>query len=353
MDARHRELLDLMHGGALPSADDLRGLIADAPADAREYAAGLARSATLARFGDAVFVRGLIECTNYCKNDCLYCGIRAGNSRAERYRLAPEEILECCGTGYELGFRTFVLQGGEDAFFTDDVLVRIVEAIRAAFPGCAVTLSFGERSPEGYARLRRAGADRYLLRHETADAAHYSRLHPEGMTLSSRIECLRELKRLGFQTGAGFMVGSPFQTAAALASDVLFLRELRPEMAGIGPFLPHGGTPFGGYPPGDVDLTLFMLSLVRLALPCALLPATTALGTARQDGLARGILSGANVVMPNLSPARARDRYVLYDGKARADRDIADNLSALRDEMAAIGRRIVVDRGDYAEREIR
>lgn len=352
METRHRELLDSMREGGVAPHDDLRRLIADAAGDAdiRECAAGLAREATLAVFGDAVFIRGLIECSNHCRNDCLYCGLRAGNSRLDRYRLDPEEILACCGAGYALGFRTFVLQGGEDGFFTDERLAAIVASIRAAHPDCAVTLSFGERSPEGYARLRRAGADRYLLRHETADAEHYARLHPEGMTLASRIGCLRDLKRLGFQTGAGFMVGSPFQSAATLASDVLLLHALQPEMAGIGPFLPHGDTPFGGCPPGDVDLTLFMLSLVRLVLPHALLPATTALGTAREDGRERGILSGANVVMPNLSPARARSRYALYDGKLHEGPEAAENLSALRDRLAAIGRRVVVDRGDYRGR---
>ncbi len=347
------ELLRLMRDGAVPSPGDLRDLTAVAAgggADGeavREYAAGLARDVTLSVFGDAVFIRGLIECSNHCRNDCLYCGIRRSNSRVERYRLSLEEILACCGAGYGLGFRTFVLQGGEDGFFTDARLVAIVEAIRAAHPDCAVTLSFGERSPESYARLRRAGADRYLLRHETADAGHYSRLHPEGMTLASRIACLRELKRLGFQTGAGFMVGSPFQTPETLAADLLFLRDVGPEMVGIGPFLPHRDTPFAGHIPGDVDLTLFMVSLARLVLPHALLPATTALGTAREGGREGGILSGANVVMPNLSPVGVRERYMLYDGKVGSGLEAAENVAGLRESLARIGRRVMVGRGDF------
>lgn len=344
MKTLHRELLESMRDGCMPSPADLRGLIRSAgEADGealREYAAGLARNRTLEIFGRAVYIRGLVECTNHCKNDCLYCGIRKSNAGVKRYRLEDAEILDCCRRGHEAGFRTFVLQGGEDAFFADDKLAALVGAIREACPDCAVTLSFGERPPESYALLRRAGADRYLLRHETADREHYSLLHPEGMTLASRVACLRELKRLGFQTGAGFMVGSPFQTAETLTEDVLFLRELDPEMVGIGPFLPCSGTPFADAPAGSVELTLFMVSLVRLVLPHALLPATTALGTAAGDGRERGILAGANVVMPNLSPARARKRYALYDGK------LSDGLEAA-ENIAAIGRLVVMTRGDY------
>ena len=258
-----------------------------------------------------------------------------------------EEILECCREGYELGFRTFVLQGGEDPWFTDERIVELVSAIKGEFPDCAVTLSIGEKEESSYRAFRQAGADRYLLRHETADPAHYRMLHPEQLSLRHRMDCLRTLKRLGFQTGAGFMVGSPGQTADTLAADMAFLQELQPEMVGIGPFLPHRDTPFRDRQAGSVSLTLYLLSLVRILLPDVLLPATTALGTAAADGREAGILAGANVVMPNLSPAGVRGKYLLYDNKICTGNEAAENLAALRCCMAAIGYEVAVDRGDY------
>lgn len=298
-------------------------------------------------YGKRVFIRGLIEFTNYCKNDCYYCGIRRSNAQAQRYRLTEEEILQCCHTGFSLGFRTFVLQGGEDSYFTTERLAAIVRKIKQDFPPCAVTLSVGEKEREDYQALKEAGADRYLLRHETANKAHYRRLHPPKLSLSHRMDCLRTLKELGFQTGAGFMVGSPGQTTDCLIDDLLFLAELKPQMVGIGPFIPHRATPFGTCPRGDVELTLYLLSLVRLLLPHVLLPATTALGTAAQGGREAGILAGANVVMPNLSPSQAREKYQLYDHKLSTGKEAAEGLKDLKASLAAIGYTVVVDRGDY------
>ncbi|MCD8351456.1 MAG: [FeFe] hydrogenase H-cluster radical SAM maturase HydE [Planctomycetaceae bacterium] len=322
----------------------------DSPEKAtRAHAAALARERTLAEFGKGVYIRGLVEVSNFCQNDCLYCGIRRSNQSVSRYRLTDEAILDCCQDGYRLGFRTFVLQGGEDPVLTDDRLVPLVASIRQAFPDCAITLSLGERSRDSYHRLRQAGADRYLLRHETADPDHYARLHPPGMTLASRLDCLQWLREEGYQVGCGFMVGSPGQTVDNLVDDLLLIREFQPEMVGIGPFIPARGTPFADHPAGDVGLTLFLLSLVRLILPKVLLPATTALGTALPDGREQGILAGANVVMPNLSPPDARDKYMLYDNKLRSHAEAAENLDDLRHRLESIGRTISVGRGDFGD----
>lgn len=300
-------------------------------------------------YGDAVYVRGLIEFTNYCKNDCLYCGIRRSNREAQRYRLSEEEILSCCGEGWRLGFRTFVLQGGEDPWYTDERLERIIRSIKERCPGCAVTLSVGERSYESYQRLREAGADRYLLRHETASDAHYRRLHPAEMSLAHRKQCLYQLKALGYQAGAGFMVGSPGQTYAELAEDLVFLGELKPQMAGIGPFVPHHNTPFRNEPAGSVELTLRLLSMVRILLPRVLLPATTALGTMDPLGREKGFAAGANVLMPNLSPAGRRKQYDLYDNKLCTGDEAAESLAELKKRVEAAGWRLSMERGDAAE----
>ena len=297
-------------------------------------------------YGNTVFVRGLIEVSNICKNDCLYCGIRKSNTACERYRLEKDDILACCEEGYALGFRTFVMQGGEDGYFTDDRLCDIVRSIKERYPDCAVTLSMGERSRESYERLYEAGADRYLLRHETADAEHYARLHPPTLTLAERMRCLRDLKEIGFQTGCGFMVGSPYQTTEELAKDLKFVEEFQPAMCGIGPFIPHKDTPFKGYEAGTLEMTCFLLSLVRLIVPTVLLPSTTALGTIHPTGRELGILAGANVVMPNLSPLSVRKKYMLYDGKIATGDESAQSLQHLKERMASIGYRIVVDRGD-------
>ena len=297
-------------------------------------------------YGSAVFVRGLIEISSICKNDCLYCGIRCGNQNAERYRLTPEEILRCAEEGYVLGFRTFVLQGGEDPFFTDEILVPLIETLKTRFPDCAVTLSLGERSRDSYQTLFDAGADRYLLRHETATKAHYEKLHPASMSFEHRMQCLRELREIGYQVGAGFMVGSPFQTAEDLGRDLAFLQAFQPEMCGIGPFIPHRDTPFRDFPAGTLELTLRLLSILRLACPNVLLPATTALGTIDPQGREKGILAGANVVMPNLSPVSVRKKYALYEGKICTGEESAQCRDCLAARMRAIGYEIVVDRGD-------
>ena len=298
-------------------------------------------------YGKSVFIRGLIEFSNYCKNNCLYCGIRASNTNAERYRLTEEDILECCENGYRLGFRTFVMQSGEDLFFTDEILCDIISEIKKRYHDCAVTLSIGEKSPETYQAYYNAGADRYLLRHETATSAHYARLHPESMTLEARMECLQTLKKIGFQTGAGFMVGSPYQKRENLAADLMFLKSFKPHMIGIGPFIPQRDTPFGSFAAGTVRDTLVMLALTRLLLPNALIPATTALGTITPNGRELALRAGANVVMPNLSPARFRKLYALYDDKACTGDEAAESLRLMAEKVRSAGYEIVIDRGDF------
>ena len=297
-------------------------------------------------YGNKIFIRGLIEISNICKNNCYYCGIRGANTSCQRYRLTPEEILGCCKTGYELGFRTFVLQGGEDAFFTDAILCELIKNIKALYPDCAVTLSLGERTKESYQKLYDAGADRYLLRHEAADAELYSRLHPENLHLENRIECLENLKKIGFQTGCGFMVGAPFQTSRHIARDLKFIEEFKPHMCGIGPFVPHKDTIFKDEKQGSTELTCYLLSIIRLIKPNILLPATTALGTVDPMGREKGILSGANVVMPNLSPESVRGKYELYNNKISSGAESAQCLNELKNRMEKIGFVIVTERGD-------
>ncbi len=297
-------------------------------------------------YGRRVFLRGLIEFTSYCKNNCFYCGLRRDNKHAERYRLTKEQILECADYGASIGFNTFVLQGGEDGHYTDDMLCGIVSAIKSTHPECAVTLSVGERSYESYKALREAGADRYLLRHESATDAHYARLHPEPLTLENRKRCLYDLKSLGYQVGAGFMVGSPYQTSENLAADLLFLYELQPQMVGIGPFIPHRDTPFGEFATGTLELTLLMLAITRIMLPKVLLPATTALGTISPDGRERGVLAGANVVMPNLSPVDVRKKYLLYNDKLCTGDETAEHIKELAERFSKIDCVLDMSRGD-------
>ncbi len=299
-------------------------------------------------YGNKVYMRGLIEFTNFCKNNCYYCGIRRDNKNANRYRLTEEEILECCENGYGLGFRTFVLQGGEDPYFTDERIVDIVKKIRNTYPDCAITLSIGEKTKESYRLYKEAGADRYLLRHETANEDHYRHLHPEQMSLRNRKQCLRNLKELGYQTGAGFMVGAPGQTLECLAEDLIFLKKLNPEMVGIGPFIPHHDTKFAKEPAGSVEMTLFLLSVLRIILPKCLLPATTALGTADPRGREKGLLAGANVVMPNLSPVKERKKYELYDNKICTGDEAAECRVCLKNRVKSVGFELVEDRGDVA-----
>jgi len=296
-------------------------------------------------YGTDVYLRGLIELTNYCKNDCFYCGIRRSNALLDRYRLSLDDVLQCCKTGYELGYRTFVLQGGEDPFYSKERIVEIVANIRKCYPDCAITLSLGEHSRESYQRFFAAGADRYLLRHETADAEHYAKLHPASLNLERRKECLWHLKEIGYQVGSGFMVGSPFQTTACLVADLRFLQQLKPAMIGIGPFIAHHATPFSGYSDGSLTLTLRLLAVVRLMFPYALIPSTTALGTIDPLGRELGLRAGANVVMPNLSPASVREKYELYDNKICTGAEAAEGRASLEQRVISAGYRVVTDIG--------
>ena len=331
-DITKEEWIELLQCAEDP--DTVQGLAQEAVRIRRQY------------YGDKVYVRGLIEFTNYCKNDCYYCGIRRSNLHACRYRLSKEEILDCCREGYRLGFRTFVLQGGEDRWFTDERMAEIIRAIRETYPDCAITLSIGERSKESYRLFRQAGADRYLLRHETANERHYGTLHPSSMSLAARKQCLYDLRELGYQVGAGFMVGSPGQTLNCLAEDLMFLKDLKPHMVGIGPFIPHHDTIFAKEPAGSVSMTLYLLSLIRILLPQVLLPATTALGTLDPKGREKGLSVGANVVMPNLSPVQNRKQYDLYDNKICTGEEAAECLACLAQRVQRVGYHLVHERGD-------
>lgn len=329
------------------SDNEFKLLIED---DSEETLSHLNTEASLVRkkvYGNDVYIRGLIEFTNYCKNDCYYCGIRKSNNSAERYRLTDEQILDCCETGYNLGFRTFVLQGGEDGFFTDEKIVKLIKKIKKGYPDCAVTLSIGERSDDSYKAFFDAGADRYLLRHETADFEHYSKLHPSNLSLENRMKCLYALKEIGYQVGCGFMVGSPYQSTDSIIQDLKFIKELNPHMVGIGPFIPHNATPFNSFKQGSLNLTLRLLSIIRLMLPNVLLPSTTALGTIHPLGREKGILAGANVVMPNLSPSNVRKKYLLYDNKICTGDEAAECILCMKNRMKSIGYEIVTSRGDY------
>jgi biotin synthase len=315
-----------------------------------EQAALLRKEAERVRqeyYGKDVYVRGLIEFSNFCKNDCLYCGIRRSNATAQRYRLTEEEILSCCENGYGLGFRTFVLQSGEDGYFTPAKLEGLVREIKSRYPDCAVTLSVGEYPREVYQRWYDAGADRYLLRHETADKAHYQKLHPAEMSFDNRMRCLRDLKDIGYQVGCGMMVGSPDQTPDTLGADLYFIQEFQPHMVGIGPFIPAHDTPFAKETAGTLELTLYLLSVIRLTLPQVLLPATTALGTIHPLGREKGIQAGANVCMPNLSPVGVRAKYSLYDNKICTGDEAAECRFCLENRMKSIGYQVVVSRGDH------
>ena len=328
---------------------ELRELI-----DSGEYDAALRQAADEVRrenYGEAVFLRGLIEFTSCCKNNCLYCGLRAANTHAERYRLSRDEILACCAEGYALGYRTFVLQGGEDPYYTDDMICDIVAEIRRRYPDCAITLSIGEKSRESYERYYRAGANRYLQRHETADPVHYGKLHPENMSAENRKRCLFELKEIGYQVGSGFMVGSPYQTTDCLIADLRFLQELHPDMIGIGPYITHKDTPFRDEKCGSVQLTLRLLSILRLMFPYALLPSTTALGTIDPRGRELGLQAGANVVMPNLSPTSVRKKYAIYDDKICTGEESAQCRGCLERRIESAGYRAVTDRGDVRRTE--
>lgn len=342
-----KALIDKLYETQELSREEWIRLIEGRTPELSQYLFEKARAVREREYGKAVYIRGLIECSNYCRNNCYYCGIRRGNQNAQRYRLTADEILSCCENGYSLGFRTFVLQGGEEPAMTDGWVADVIRRIKKEFPDCAVTLSLGEKSEAAYQCLFDAGADRYLLRHETADADHYGKLHPDGLSLAHRMECLRTLKRIGFQTGCGFMVGSPGQTPECLAKDMAFIRELNPQMVGIGPFIPQHDTPFRDERAGAFEETLWLLGLIRLMLPRVLLPATTALGTIHPKGRELGMLAGANVVMPNLSPLGVRKKYLLYDNKICTGDEAAESLNSLKESMKAIGYEVAVGRGDY------
>ena len=343
------ELIDRLHKEHTLTRGEFITLIKERDEENASYLASLAREEAVKIYGNGVFPRGLVEFTNYCKNNCYYCGSQGSNQHANRYRLSKDEILSACENGYQLGYRSFVLQGGEDPHYSDDVMVPIVSEIRKRYQDCAITLSLGERSKESYQKLYDAGADRYLLRHEAATPELYQKLHPESLSLENRIQCLWNLKEIGYAVGTGFMVGAPYQTVENLVDDLLFIQKLDPQMVGIGPFVPHHDTKFKDYPSGTVELTTYLTSILRLMNPHLLLPATTALGTIDPRGREKGILAGANVVMPNLSPVAVRKDYSLYDNKICTGEEAAECAGCLGRRLASIDYELVFTRGDYIE----
>ena len=349
-DALLESRVAMLRQGLPMGREEYLSLLSLTDADQCAWLMSQARAVADREFGRGVYVRGLIEISNYCKNNCFYCGIRAGNNTVSRYRLSADEILSCCHQGYELGFRTFVLQGGEDCMQDDGWLVEVITQIKQSFPDCALTLSVGERSEQAYVRFRQAGADRFLLRHETANPVHYSMLHPNNMSFENRIHCLRILKSLGFQTGAGMMVGSPGQTLECLVDDLLFLDSFEPEMIGVGPFIPAPNTPFASESAGSVFTTLVLLAVLRLRFPRVLLPATTALATLDPQGQEKGLMAGANVIMPNLSPQNVRSKYALYADKKCMGSEAAEQIRSLDIKLRQIGFHIDYGRGDYQNR---
>ncbi|WP_155951008.1 [FeFe] hydrogenase H-cluster radical SAM maturase HydE [Pseudobutyrivibrio sp. MD2005] len=348
MDLKAKDLLEKLKIEHSLSTDEYEYLLANRDEELMDLAAGYAREFQKQHYGNKVYIRGLIEFTNFCRNDCIYCGIRRDNMNCERYRLSAQTIIDCANQGYELGFRTIVLQGGEDYTYSDDMLCDIISAIKSSHEDMVITLSIGERSKESYQKYYDAGARRYLLRHETANPELYRKLHPAEMSWHNRMECLKNLKEIGYQTGAGFMVESPGQTSYDLAMDLKFIEEFKPDMCGIGPFISHKDTPFANENSGTLDTTLFCLSLIRMIYPEVLLPATTALGTINPKGRELGILAGANVVMPNLSPTDVRRMYTLYDNKICTGEEAAECLGCLGSRMESIGYKIVTDPGNRA-----
>lgn len=342
-----KEIVDSIGEKRTLSLEELKAIAVCNDENEIDYLYSAARNTANKYYGSKVYIRGLIEFTNRCKNDCYYCGLRASNKNIHRYRLSEDDILRCCKNGYFLGFRTFVLQGGEDPSISDEDYIRLIRRIKTAYPDCALTLSIGERSRKSYESMFKAGANRYLLRHETADKNHYGRLHPPNMSFENRMRCIRDLKQIGYQTGVGFMVGSPYQTIDNIYQDLCFIRERSPEMVGIGPFIPHNDTPFGEKAQGSLELTLKLISIIRLLLPSVLLPATTALGSIAPNGRERGILAGANVVMPNLTPIERREDYSLYNNKLSVGAESAEGLAELKAKISQLGYTVVSDRGDF------
>ncbi len=342
-----KTLVDKLREEHSLQAAEYKELLACTDTEVLDYLRRQAQMVALSRFGNTVYMRGLIEVSNCCKNNCFYCGLRKSNVRLKRYRMTPENILECCAQGYELGFRTFVLQGAEDPGMSDDKIAELVRTIREQYPDCAITLSIGERSREAYQRFFDAGVNRYLLRHETINTEHYRRLHPQKMVQANRLRCLNDLKEIGYQTGSGIMVGSPWQTTDHLVEDIQFLEQLKPEMIGIGPFAPQKDTPLGGFEAGSMDMTLKLLSIFRLMFPTALIPATTALATLSPGGRERGVLAGANVIMPNITPGRLHSNYKMYDNKPFEGHNAAESYDMMSRRMEAIGYVVSGERGDY------
>lgn len=341
-----RLLIDKLEQTNRLGYDEYLYILNNITSDDALYLQAKSRNVTNSTYGEVVFMRGLIEFTNFCTKDCKYCGIRKSNSKVDRYRLSLEQILDCCREGYRLGYRTYVLQGGEDAHFTKDAMVEVIAAIRSEFPDCAITISLGERSYEDYVAFYQAGANRYLLRHETASKRLYNYLHPESMSFENRMQCLVNLKEIGFQTGAGFMVHTPTQTNEDLVEDLLFLQDFKPAMCGIGPYLSHDDTPLANNENGSVEETIVMVSLVRLMLPNCLLPSTTALGTLEKIGREKALKAGANVVMPNLSPVNVREKYEIYQDKICTGDEAAHCRNCIEGKINTIGLTVDMSRGD-------
>ena len=339
----------LAEDGMLPD-EDLKALLTSLNEEEEQILYHEADQVRRKYYDNTVYLRGLIEFTNYCKNNCYYCGLRRGNTKCDRYRLSKEEILQCADAGYDLGFRTIVMQGGEDPYFNDDMICDLVSSIKKMHPDCAVTLSIGEKEKESYQAYFDAGADRYLLRHETANPEHYSMLHPAELSAEHRQKCLRDLKDIGYQIGCGIMVGAPGQTPEHIVEDLRYMKDLEPHMVGIGPFIPHQDTPFRDKPAGTLIDTLHLLGIIRLMLPKVLLPATTALGTIHPQGREMGIKAGANVIMPNLSPQDVRGKYLLYDGKICTGDEAAESCNRMKERMEAIGYQVVQTRGDHVDK---
>lgn len=340
-------LIDRLKKNQMLDKEEFALLLNNFTEETCEYLFEKARAISKKHFGSKIYIRGLIEFTNFCKNDCYYCGIRLSNKKAERYRLSFDDIMNCCKNGYTLGFRTFVLQGGEDLSYSDEDIVNIVSSIKKMYPDCAVTLSIGEKSYESYLKYFQAGTDRYLLRHETSNEIHYGKLHPSDLTITNRKRCLWDLKKIGYQVGTGIMVGSPYQTTDNIVEDLFFMKELNPQMIGIGPYIPHYDTPFSHEKAGSKELTLILIGILRLMFPNSLIPSTTALSTVVANGREEGILAGANVVMPNLSPEGVRKKYELYNNKICTGGEAAECRMLLDSRIEKIGYKIVVDRGDY------
>ena len=347
-----KELIEKLYHTCDLSGSELKSLIETDDEEAAELLRTRADEVRQKYYGKKVFLRGLIEVSSYCRNDCLYCGIRRSNKDADRYRLTREQIMLCAESGYELGFRTFVMQGGEDSYFTDDFMCGVISELRGKYPDCAITLSLGERSYESYRRMKEAGADRYLLRHEAASEELYAKLHPAELSLSHRKQCLYDLRSLGYQVGSGFMVGAPFQTTGDLIADLRFLQDLRPQMIGIGPFVPHHSTPFADEKGGTLEMTLRLLGILRLMFPKVLLPATTALGTIAPNGRELGLRTGCNVVMPNLSPVDVRKKYELYDNKICTGEEAAECRVCLQRRIESAGYEAAAERGDCVDGQL-